>query len=80
MAAVSRCFRLNLFLWAILKNFQIHVTEFYLLERALNSNWKWFHQTQHNVMNKREFTEGIEVLRVIRKICLNPPPPKKKVS
>ena len=52
------------------KNVQIHVTEFYLLEKALNSNWKWFHQTQHNVMNKRDFTEGIEVLRVLRKICL----------
>ena len=55
------------------KNVQIHVTEFYLLEKALNSNWKWFHQTQHNVMNKRDFTEGIEVLRVLRKVCLNPP-------
>ena len=51
---------------------QIHVTEFYRLEKALNSNWKWFHQTQHNVMNKRDFTEEIEVLRVLRKICLNP--------
>ena len=29
--------------------------------------------TQHNVMNKRDFTDGIEVLRVLRKICLNPP-------
>ena len=26
------------------KNVQIRVTEFYLLEKALNSNWKWFHQ------------------------------------
>ena len=41
---------------------KIHVTEFYLLEKALNSNWKWFNQTQHNVMNKWDFTEGIEVL------------------
>ena len=24
-------------------------------------------------MNKRDITEGIEVLRVLRKICLNPP-------
>ena len=40
---------------------------------SVNSNWKWFHQTQHNFMNKREFTKGIEVLRVLRKICLNPP-------
>ena len=23
-------------------------------------------------MNKRDFTEGIEVLRLLRKICLNP--------
>ena len=55
------------------ENVQIHVTEFYLLEKALNSNWKWFHQTQHNVMNKRDFTEGIKGLSVLRKICLNPP-------
>ena len=55
------------------KNVQFHVTKFYLLEKALNSNWKWFHQTQHYVMNKRDFTEGIEVLRVVRKICLSPP-------
>ena len=54
------------------KNIQIHETEFYLLEKALNSNWKWFQQTQHNVLTKRDFTEGIEVLRVLRKICLNP--------
>ena len=54
------------------KNVQIHVTEFYLLEKALNSNWKCFHQTQHNVINQRDLTEGIEVLRVLRKICLNP--------
>ena len=53
------------------KNIQIHVTEFYLLEKALNSNWKWFNQTQHNVMNKKDLTEGIEVLRGLRKICLN---------
>ena len=46
------------------KNVQIHVTEFYLLEKALNSNWKLFHQAQHNVMNKRDFIEAIEVLRV----------------
>ena len=51
----------------------IHVTEFYLLEKAINSNWKWLHQTQYNVMNKRDFTEGIEVLSVLRQICLNPP-------
>ena len=29
-------------------------------------------------MNKGDFMEGIEVLRVLRKICLNPPPPQKK--
>ena len=40
---------------------------------SIISNWKWFHQTQHNVVNKRDFTEGIELLRVLRKICLNPP-------
>ena len=56
------------------KNVQIHVTEFSVLEKALNSNWKWFHQTQHNVM-KRDYTEGIAVLRVLRKIGMNPPPP-----
>ena len=28
--------------------------------------------TQDNVMNKKNFTEGIEVLRVLRKICLHP--------
>ena len=56
------------------KNVQIHETEFYLLEKDFNSNRKWFHQTQHNVnMNKRGFKEGIEVLRVLIKICLNPP-------
>ena len=60
------------------KNVQIHVTEFYLLEKALNSSWKWFHQTQDNVMNKRDFTEGIEVLRILRKICLSPQKCHKK--
>ena len=55
------------------KNVQIHVTVFYLLEKTLNSNWKWFHETKHNIMNKRNFAEGIEVLGVLRKICLNPP-------
>ena len=39
------------------KNVKIHVPEFYLLEKALNSNWKWFHQTRHNVINKRDFTD-----------------------
>ena len=52
-------------------NVQIRATEFYLLEKALNSNWKWFHQTQHNIMNKRDFTEGIEVLRVTLSRMLN---------
>ena len=45
------------------KKVQIHVTGFYLLEKALNLNCK---------MIKRDFTEGIEGLRVLRKICLNP--------
>ena len=57
------------------KNVQIHVTEFYLLEKALNSKRKWFHQTQHNVMKKRDFTEGIEVLKSFKKNLLEPPPP-----
>ena len=57
------------------KNVQIYVTEFYLLEKALNSNWKWFYQTQHNVMNKRDFyrRNRSSKKRVLRKICLNPP-------
>ena len=61
------------------KNVKIHVTECYLLEKALNSNWKWSHQTQHNVRNKKNFTEEIEVLRVLRNIdvcrTLMPPSP-----
>ena len=55
------------------KNVQIHVTEFYLLEKAFNSNLKLVNLTQHNVMNESDFKEGIEVLRVFRKVCLNPP-------
>ena len=44
-----------------------------ILVNRLNSNWKWFHQTRHNLMNKRDFTEEIEVLTVFKKNLPEPP-------